>query len=285
MKRNYFLMFLAVLTGLTVMVPAQSVSVHLDPSQLIHVEGTVASIQAAPGDGSPRFVLQTADSLEMTCQTGPYWFFDVAGFVLAVGDEVGVDAFASLDPALNLYYAAKITNLATGAEIVLRDEAGLPQWTGGRRFGGPGQGHGGPAGGSGSGSAYGDGTCDGSGRGGQRRNGQGDPDAGRQGGVGLELADIQEAAGTVTATALVLGRRDSTFTLTDGLGDSLDVRVGPLWFLAVNGFSLTMGDSVETTIASRTGDPLHVYALQIRNLTTGVTIVLRDEYGFPLWRW
>jgi hypothetical protein len=289
MKNSYLTLILMAMIGCGAFLAAQSVPVHLDPSQLYHYEGVVASIQAAPGSGAPLFVLQTADGSEVTFQTGPYWFFDVAGFVLAEGDNVAVDAFASIDPTITLYYAARIQNLDTGAVIILRDDSGVPQWTGGRHFGG--QGNGGPSGqnpGNGNG---GDGSGDGSGRGGSRGNGQGGDENGQggdengQGGASsFALENIQVVTGTVTVTSLALGQKDSSFILTDGSGAAWDIRVGPFWFLAANGFTLSVGDSVEATVASRASDPLHLFALQIKNLTTGATVVLRDDYGFPLWR-
>ena len=300
MKRCYLPLILMALIGSAAFLAAQTGPVHLDPSQLYHFEGVVASIQAAPGNGTPLFVLRTADGAEVTFQTGPYWFFDVAGFVLVEGDDVAVDAFASTDPSISLYYAARIQNLDTGAVIVLRDDAGMPQWTGGRQFGGQGQGHGGPSGqnpGNGNGGNggqrqggadgngnNGNGSCDGSGRGGARGNGQGGDESGPSGATSFALENIQVVTGTVTATSLALGQQDSSFIMTDGSGSVWDIQVGPLWFLAANGFTLSVGDSVEATIASRASDPLHLFALQIKNLTTGATIVLRDDYGFPLWR-
>ena len=301
MKRSYLPLVLLCLTSSAAFLAAQTGPVHLDPAQLYHFEGVVASIQAAPGNGTPLFVLQAVDGAQVTFQTGPYWFFDVSGFVLAEGDDVAVDAFASTDPSIALYYAVRIQNQDTGAVIVLRDDSGVPQWTGGRQFGGQGQANGGPAGqnpGSGnggaggqgqgnpggSGNAGGEGSCDGSGRGGARGNGQGGDENGPSGATGFTLENIQVVTGTVSATSLALGQKDSSFILTDGSGAAWDIQVGPFWFLAANGFTLSVGDSVEATVASRASDPLHLFALQIKNLTTGATIVLRDDYGFPLWR-
>lgn len=296
MKRSYLTLILMALIGSGAFLAAQTGPIHLDPSQLYHFEGMVASIQAAPGNGTPLFVLQTADGGEVAFQTGPYWFFDVAGFVLAEGDNVAVDAFASVDPAVAIYYAARIQNLDAGAEIVLRDDSGVPQWTSGRQFGGhgnggpsgqnPGNGHGGQGqGNQGDGSnPGGNGSCDGSGRGSARGNGQSGDENGQGGATSFALEDIQVVTGTVTVTSLALGQKDSSFILTDGSGAAWDIRVGPLWFLAANGFTLSVGDGAEATVASRASDPLHLFALQIKNLTTGATIVLRDDYGFPLWR-
>ncbi len=302
MKRSYLTLILMALMGSGAFLAAQTGPIHLDPSQLHHFEGMVASIQAAPGHGTPLFVLRTADGGEVTFQTGPYWFFDVAGFILAEGDDVTVDAFASIDPAISLYYAARIQNLDTGALVVLRDDAGVPQWTGGRQFGGQGnggpsgqnpgngsggeggQGQGNPGGAGDSGGGSGNGSCDGSGRGGARGNGQGGDENGPSGPAGYALENIQVVTGTVAVTSLALGQKDSSFILMDGSGAAWDIRVGPIWFLAANGFTLSVGDGVEATVASRASDPLHLFALQIRNLTTGATIVLRDDNGFPLWR-
>lgn len=298
MNRNSFLITLVLLAVAVPGAFAQSVPAHLDLSQMYHFEGAVASIQSAPGAGTPLFVLRTADGSEVPIQTGPYWFFQTSGFILAEGDAVAVDAFASLDPASTLYYAARIVLLATGTELVLRGEDGVPAWTGGRHNGsrqgsgdGTSDGHGSDndSGHNGDSNGSGDGVCDGSGRGGSRGNGQGDAangpgNPGRSGIGGLDLENAQVITGTVTASALALGRRDSFLTVTDASGTAFDIRIGPFWYLALNGFSVSLGDSVEATVASPPAAPERLVALELHNLTTGAVIVLRDDAGFPLWR-
>lgn len=64
--------------------------------------------------------------------------------------------------------------------------------------------------------------------------------------------------------------------------ETIDVHVGPSWFLTQNKMSFAKGDRVEVT-GSRVkfGDQDALIARQIRR--GGETFILRDKLGFPAW--
>lgn len=64
--------------------------------------------------------------------------------------------------------------------------------------------------------------------------------------------------------------------------ETLDVHVGPSWFLAKNDISFANGDQIEVTGSKvKFGN---ADALLAREITKGTTkLVLRNEKGFPLW--
>ena len=257
---------------------------NLDPSQLFHFEGTVTAILAEPGSGQPGFVLTPVAGEPVTIQAGPYWLFDSEEFELTEGDVVSVDAFASADPAVEVFYAAVIHNLTDGTELVLRGEDGRPLWTGGRQyqFGDHGR-RGDRAGTRG-------GECDGAGNG----SGNGPAEGrgrGRQGGADNggacqlpDLASLREIAGSVTATSFSLGARACGFTLTDADGVTYAIAMGPAWYLAANGVTVQTGDAVTVLAANCLADPSRWIAFQVVNHTAGTAIVLRGEDGLPLWK-
>jgi len=271
---------------------AQGVPQHLDPATLVHLEGTVQSIRFVPAAGKPALILAIPDGTARTIQTAPYWFFEVSGFSLAEGDAVAVDAFGSTDPSVETLYAATIQNLAAGLELSLRDEAGLPLWMAGgpSGHGGQGAGQGSRNGGQGAsqgqngsghgkqnGNGQGNGTGNGSGQGGNGQNGSGS-------GPAIDPSTAFTLAGTVESTQIALGRGQSSSFLLAANGVSYTVVLGPAWYLAANGFALAAGDAVEALVATGTGDCACQVAISITDLTTGESLVLRDESGLPLWK-
>jgi hypothetical protein len=64
---------------------------------------------------------------------------------------------------------------------------------------------------------------------------------------------------------------------------TIEVALGPAWFLAEQKVTLAAGDSVEVTgakVAAREGDPSFVARLVKKGDTT---LALRNEQGAPLW--
>lgn len=293
MKRFLILTGLAGVLLCGIAIAQQNRAAGIDPASLATYEGTVSAINFAAGQGTPSFTLGLAEGAVIEVRTGPYWLFDVSGFTLTQGDALSVDAFMSSDPAVTLYYAAVIRNLSTGKTLVLRDSAGLPQWTGGRggnAGGGQGAGASGGQGGGGQGGGNGQGTgnCNGtgqSGQGGGQGSGSGNG-AGTQAHTRLQV-DMEQAVtvtGIVTQTAYSLGVNGSWFILQDAAGAIYTLYCGPVWFLAANDFSVAVGESLEALIAPCSVDPAHFEAVRLDNLTTDTSIVLRDADGYPLWR-
>ncbi|NLI47554.1 MAG: hypothetical protein GX414_10660 [Acidobacteria bacterium] len=253
---------------------------HLDPSQLFHFEGTITAILAEPGAGQPGFVLTPVTGEPVTIQAGPYWLFDSEAFELTEGDAVAVDAFASTDPAVKVYYAAVIRNLTDGTELVLRGEDGRPLWTGGRRY------QFGDHGRRGDRSGTPGGECDGSGNGPAEGRGRGRQGGADNGGACQlpDLASLREIASSVIATSFSLGARACGFTLTDADGVTCAIAMGPAWYLAANSFDVQTGDVVTVLAANCLADPARWIAFQVVNHTVGTAIVLRGEDGLPLWK-
>ncbi|MBP7867520.1 MAG: hypothetical protein KA419_16430 [Acidobacteria bacterium] len=269
----------------------QNQAVNIDPASLATYVGTVAAIHFAAGQGTPSLSLGLGEGALIEVRTGPYWLFDVNAFTLTQGDALSVDAFMSSDPAISVYYAAVIRNLTTGKTLVLRDSAGVPQWTGGRGGNSSGQGNG-ASNGQGNGNGQGTGNGAGTGQSGQGAGQSGGQGSGSGNGAGTQAhtrlqVDMEEAvtvSGFVTQTAYSLGVNGSWFMLQDAAGALYTLYCGPVWFLAANDFSVAVGNSVEALIAPCPVDPDHFEAVRLDNLTTATSVVLRDADGYPLWR-
>lgn len=277
MKRVQSIFLFLLVLSMTGSMPAQGTGYGsgrclADLGALTQVEGTVVAVNMVPGAGFPTFTVQVAAGAEVVIQTGPYWYFDTNGFTLSVADRVAVNAFASTDPAVTVYYAAFVANLTTGLELQFRDDDGRPLWTGGHNFKGNGSGSGGQNASTRTGSGQ------------NRGHGGGQPGAGQGSPSGLDLAAMTEVHGAVTTVSFALGQRRSSFTLQATDGPVYTVTVGPLWYLAANEFTLRSGDVASVVMAPSLTNPGEWVAFQIRDETTGATIVLRDEEGFPLWR-
>ncbi len=88
------------------------------------LEGVVTSVNIAPGQGSPTFILQTAGGAA-TITACPYHEFLQAGFTISAGDRMSVAAYPFTD-ASGTYLAAELNNLSTQKSLKLRDDNGLP---------------------------------------------------------------------------------------------------------------------------------------------------------------
>lgn len=76
---------------------------------------------------------ETGDPIDVALGQSSYW--EAQGLDLAPGEAVVVEGF--YDEA-GLFSAARLTVVATGQTVVLRDEGGRPLWAGGRRGAGAG---------------------------------------------------------------------------------------------------------------------------------------------------
>lgn len=71
-------------------------------------------------------VIETDSGVTVQVGLGPSHYRDSQGFVLSTGDNVRVSGYWQDGE----FKAAQIINLATGAQITLRDTSGRPMWAG-----------------------------------------------------------------------------------------------------------------------------------------------------------
>ncbi len=105
-----------------------------------------------------------------------------------------------------------------------------------------------------------------------------------------DTATETTVSGTVEAVNQVTGRRGWNGThvqLKTAEGSSMDVHVGPSWFLSKNKFSLAQGDQIQVTGSKvRFNDADALLARTIKKGDSELT--LRNAQGFPAWsrsRW
>lgn len=106
--------------------------------------------------------------------------------------------------------------------------------------------------------------------------------AGRGCGV-ADVSTIQGTASDVQVSPARGGRSGGVHvTLSSGQADTVDVHVGPKWFLDDKGYRIEKGDRIEVTGALvDVGDERHLVAREIRK--NDAVLRLRDEAGVPLW--
>ncbi|HET9532879.1 MAG TPA: hypothetical protein VFQ92_21165, partial [Blastocatellia bacterium] len=219
------------------------------PVNIATFEGIVVSVDMACSQQYPSFTLALADGSKIIVMTGPYHYLVESGFVITVGDRVTVRALRSLWPD-NTYTAVEITNLTTGATITMRTDDGKPLWMG---QGGPG----------GPGGRMGD--C----------SGWIPPNGGSVNIVTLE--------GTVLSLDMAAGQEFPTFTLSlPGVG-VVTIVTGPYYFLLDSGFDIAVGDRLSVRAFESAWYEDTYVAVELKNLTTGETLVLRDASGQPVW--
>jgi hypothetical protein len=96
---------------------------------------------------------------------------------------------------------------------------------------------------------------------------------------------VSTLRGKATAVEVVPGRggrSGGTHVTLEGADQTIDVRLGPTWFLEREGIEIAKGDSMEVTgsVIESDGDSF----LIARELKKGEKVVkLRDEQGVPLW--
>jgi len=92
---------------------------------IVTLEGVVDSVNAAYGQGTPSFTITLQDGKKATIVASPFRTVQDANFKIAIGDNISVLAFPSLQHE-GAYVAQEIKNLSTGSVITLRDDAGIP---------------------------------------------------------------------------------------------------------------------------------------------------------------
>ncbi len=226
------------------------------PEEMSIYEGTVL---LSPETGADLVILTDAGE-EITVGTGP-GYMEEQGLTLQAGERVQVLGYWE-DGELK---AAQLTRLQDGQTITLRDELGRPAWSGaGNRAtavegtdvqvarGGGGWSRGSGYDGEGNTDALGDGT-------------------------GTGQAEVDEwltLSGTVTnADASLLAVKLDNGELVEMIGR-------PWSYAQGEGFTASTGDAV-TLLGFYENDEFEVG--RIDNLTTGLSVAIRDESGRPLW--
>lgn len=102
-------------------------------------------------------------------------------------------------------------------------------------------------------------------------------------GPAADPSQALEVLGTVMDFTAELGAGMPTLTVDDAALGEIDFRLGPLWFVQEAGFSVALGDQVEALLYPCTTCTVPYVAAYVDNLTTGASVVLRDEDGYPLW--
>lgn len=82
---------------------------------------------------------------------------------------------------------------------------------------------------------------------------------------------------TVSGTVVALDGGDLTVQTSEG---RLTVNLGPEWYVEGADFALQAGDAVEISGFEEDGT---FQVARVANLTSGETLLLRDETGRPLW--
>ena len=99
------------------------------------------------------------------------------------------------------------------------------------------------------------------------------------GGLSAEEAVPQEAWQTIRGT--VVSQEDNRLTIRTTAGAVMEMGLGPWGYWLAHGITLSPDDEVEIRGFVSNGE---FEPAEIRNLTTGEHIVLRDEEGSPVWR-
>jgi len=102
-------------------------------------------------------------------------------------------------------------------------------------------------------------------------------------GPAIDPAESFTVSGTVTAFTADFGSGMPMLVVDDPALGSTEVGLGPLWFVRDAGFAAAVGDEVEALVAVCDLCGADTVAFWVDNLTTGASIVLRNDDGYPLW--
>jgi hypothetical protein len=214
------------------------------PASIVDLQGVVESITMGFGQGTPSFSLSVPGRGSVTVCVGSYRAWTETNFELKTGMSITVRAFQSTTHP-DGFVATEIKDNASGATVQLLNPAGgVPGWGRGRAAG-----QGGP-------------LCGG---------------AGPQ----MNLAAKTSFDGTVADVKMSNGQGFPTFTLDTAEG-KVTIVASPYRLLADAGFVIKAGDKMSAlAFPSIRYEGVYV-ASELKNLTTGKVLVLRDDQGFPL---
>ena len=214
------------------------------PASIVDLQGVVESITMGFGQGTPSFLLSVAGGGSVTVYVGSYRVWTETNFELKTGMSVTVRAFQSaVHP--DGFTATEIKDNTSGATVqLLNPAAGAPGW-GRRRAADQG---GAPCGGA---------------------------------GPQLNLAAKTSFDGIVADVNMSRGQGFPTFTL-DTTEGKVTIVASPYRVLADADFVIKAGDKMSVLAFPSTRYEGAYVASELKNLTTGKVLVLRDDQGFPL---
>lgn len=100
------------------------------------IQATIQEVQQYPGRlpgmVGLRFVVKTDAGESVTVLVGPAYYLSQAGYDPKVGDEITIEGFMIRSDVDALMVARTITS--GSLRVTLRDEQGVPLWSGGARF-------------------------------------------------------------------------------------------------------------------------------------------------------
>ncbi len=106
-------------------------------------------------------------------------------------------------------------------------------------------------------------------------------------GTGVPAADPSGAfpvAGTVISFTATPGAGTPLLLVDDPSLGEVEVGLGPVWYLQEQGFTAAAGDQVEALAYPCPTCAVPQVAAWVNNITAGLSITLRDEVGFPVWK-
>jgi hypothetical protein len=96
---------------------------------------------------------------------------------------------------------------------------------------------------------------------------------------------VSTVRGTASAVTVVPGRggrTGGTHVILESAERTVDVRLGPAWFLEREGVPIVKGDAIEVT-GSVVGSDDDAFLIARELKKGGKVVTLRDENGVPLW--
>jgi hypothetical protein len=210
----------------------------LNMSAIQTIEGVVTQVNIAYGVEYPSIVVN-----KQQVKVAPAWFLLNHDFEIKTGDSLRIKAAPSAVRNDGFFYAVEITKGT--ATIALRDDFGVPLWSG-------------------------------RGRGAQTR-----PFGTGQHGGCIDAASVATVTGTLEKANAGVGVQQPTLVLRLTDGTLLTVKIGPERILLDAGFELSAGDKLTVTYALASCTDEYV-ALELVN-AAGETLVLRTADGTPAW--
>ncbi len=95
----------------------------------------------------------------------------------------------------------------------------------------------------------------------------------------LDPAAVTVIAGTVSTVNLAVGVQHPSIVIS-----GKTIELAPVWWMLERGLEIKEGDNLAVKAAPCL-DPAKtmLFAIEVRNVTTGTTLALRDANGLPLW--
>ncbi len=212
--------------------------------------GTVAETPETGGE----LVIVTEDGQELSVGTGP-GYMDAQGFALQTSEQVQVQGYWEGEE----FKAAQVTRLGDGETITLRDQLGRPAWAGAGKRSAEQQA-------ATSESAPGQGGYGGEGR----TDAPGDA-------TGTGQAQVDE---WITLSGTVVSLDADALVVQTAVGEQVVMENRPWRYAQEQGFVATAGDQVRVVGFYEDGE---FEVGQIDNLSTGLSVQIREEGGRPMW--